>query len=511
MGNSFYGGQDARPFIITKEAVFATVQEMVAAFSRGLAYTTVNFEDYVLINCQNKNNPENGMIFRRGYDVNSNRYITSYTPVPINENDSETIVKFTENPKTLAYGAEYIGTIVGPAGGAPLVKMYNGLIENIPKITENEYEGVTFEGGESIVLNKDNKGLVSGKDNKDEIQWNYYSLRGKNNESTTLHIGFQIPYPVFEMSAKHISPYDTEGNIVDYSEEGLLTDEASGRIYYKNWKLNIPKGIKGDSVNIEYIGSAESNDLGIKFTTTNYDESESGNSSSKTFNYNIIDKVDFSPEGVLTIGLTSEDDKVFDKPETKVTWLKEASLSDNGDLKFTFNNNKITNINKTLNWVKSAGINDKGLLQIDFINNKGIVPNKKEDYPNSIILTSIDSMSISETGLLKYKLTDGEGEKSLQIPIIESTDVSNGKLKIKYKHSNTPVEAIGTLKQIDSIVRDTTAGELIFNYTVGKPDKISFPQDFYLRNKETPPENAPDGSIWAVIETKTIKSQEVSS
>ena len=120
-------------------------------------------------------------------------------------------------------------------------------------------------------------------------------------------------------------------------------------------------------------------------------------------------------------------------------------------------------------------------------------------------------MSISETGLLEYRLTNEEDKKSLQIPIIESTDVSNGKLKIKYKHIDTPVEANGTLKQISSIVRDTTEGKLIFNYTIGNPDSISFPQDFYLRNKETPPENAPEGSIWAVIETKTIKDQEVSS
>ena len=60
-----------RPFIIKKK--FDSVAQMVEKFSLGLSYLDVNFEEYVLIETKHKNNPENGMIFRRGYDVNSEK------------------------------------------------------------------------------------------------------------------------------------------------------------------------------------------------------------------------------------------------------------------------------------------------------------------------------------------------------------------------------------------------------------------------------------------------------
>jgi len=67
---------------------------MIKAFQDGPNYTKVHYGEHVLINTENKNNSENGQIYRRGYDFN---------------NDMG--------------GAEYIGTIVGPAGMAPMLSM----------------------------------------------------------------------------------------------------------------------------------------------------------------------------------------------------------------------------------------------------------------------------------------------------------------------------------------------------------------------------------------------------
>ena len=191
MGNSFYGGQDARPFIIKKK--FDSVEDMVTAFSIGLVYTDVNFEDYVLIETEHKNNPENGMIFRRGYDVNSNRYIDSYEVVSEKVNDVERVVAFVlrENDDRLkAYGAEYIGTIVGPAGGAPHLDFSRG------------YDEIqTIEGYKDCIEGSFKPKLVSGKTNN-EIKGKWYSVRTKDNESTTVFIGFEIPYTVFDFTAK---------------------------------------------------------------------------------------------------------------------------------------------------------------------------------------------------------------------------------------------------------------------------------------------------------------------
>lgn len=440
MGNSFYGGQDARPFIIKNK--FNSVAEMVEKFELGLSYLDVNFEEYVLIDCHNKNNPENGMIFRRGYDVNSNRYITSYTPVPINENDSEAIVKFTENPKTLAYGAEYIGTIVGPAGGAPLVKMYDGFTE-IPTIPKDAYNGVNLEGGEIITLSQGN-GLVSGKDT-DDIQWKYYSLRTKNNESTTLHIGFKVPYPVFEMSANHISPYDSNGNIVDYSNGELVTDNASNRFYYKDWKLSIPKGIKGDSIAVELIGDTDKNNQQLKFTTTKYDKKEEGESTSQFFDYNIIDTIKLSGQGSLTIGQTAREDYVsgnvinwinkiqfddtkgiftfisnngnidYTNKDKPIIWPTSISLENNGDFIITYNNTeaKPTSTLNSLTWITEIDFDENGKFTIDFNNNK--VANGQFTNSNNLINWITDA-TISEDGILNFifnnNIIEENGEKT---------------------------------------------------------------------------------------------------
>jgi len=75
--SSFYGGRKGASFVIVKS--YPDIPTMVAAFKQGTAYTIVNFDEYVLINAVNKNHPDNGKIFRRGYDYNSgSRTISAY-------------------------------------------------------------------------------------------------------------------------------------------------------------------------------------------------------------------------------------------------------------------------------------------------------------------------------------------------------------------------------------------------------------------------------------------------
>ena len=70
---------------------------MVQAFEKGGAYKIVNYDEYVIIDTPNKNDKDNGKIYRRGYN-------------------------YANDPNNLG-GAEYIGQIVGPAGMAPQVEM----------------------------------------------------------------------------------------------------------------------------------------------------------------------------------------------------------------------------------------------------------------------------------------------------------------------------------------------------------------------------------------------------
>ena len=90
--NSFYGGRRGASFIIVKS--FKTVAEMIAEFSKGNQYTTVNYDEFVIIDTENKNNTDNGKIYRRGYNYTGD-----------------------------LGGAEYVGQIVGPAGLGPHAEM----------------------------------------------------------------------------------------------------------------------------------------------------------------------------------------------------------------------------------------------------------------------------------------------------------------------------------------------------------------------------------------------------
>jgi hypothetical protein len=75
--NSFYGGRRGASFIIVKN--YLDVLSMVTDFSRGNDFTEVKFDEYVIINNPNKNHPDNGKIFRRGYDYNSDRTLSAIT------------------------------------------------------------------------------------------------------------------------------------------------------------------------------------------------------------------------------------------------------------------------------------------------------------------------------------------------------------------------------------------------------------------------------------------------
>lgn len=116
--SNFYGGRDGKAFVIT--AFYESIKEMTKDFFGSSARTKkgVGFNDYVLIQTQNRNNPENGRIYKRGLDYNgvSNNKIDYYNP-----NNLSTGYKL--NDTTEAYGAEYIGQIVGPAGRPPALRI----------------------------------------------------------------------------------------------------------------------------------------------------------------------------------------------------------------------------------------------------------------------------------------------------------------------------------------------------------------------------------------------------
>lgn len=150
---SYYGGKPGNSFVIVK--TFPSIAAMTEVFKLGPNYVDVNFDEYVLINTEYKNNPENGQIFRRGYDYNSTtRTITSYT---FGREDSKQIYA---NKEILAAGAEYVGTIVGPAGRASKLNLTGFTDETFDDVKELSLPndlGLALYPDDATIVNKLNE------------------------------------------------------------------------------------------------------------------------------------------------------------------------------------------------------------------------------------------------------------------------------------------------------------------------------------------------------------------
>lgn len=479
---SFYGGRPGNSFTIVTS--FSTVQEMITAFQRGPAYTNVHYDEYVIINTEDKNNPTNGQIYRRGYDYSNEMG-----------------------------GAELIGTIVGPAGKAPLlaIDQYNK-INNIKEtdgfeINEQGYYKNMKSSGE-LTLN--NEELIPGKDGNtfnDSIKWVSYSIRDDQGKDTIAYIGFKIPYPIIDFETSNINFYE--------STQAERIDEGN-HPFYEKWKINIPKGQKGDSIkNFRVITPTENNvsnytgkidDLNKREILV-YDyyvyQDSNGNpidpqiaeNNKQTLyigDYNMIESITLSQQGYLTVYYTHNNAQQVN--QTPISWIKELTLSNNGLLNITYNTGRSTTINEDnkITWINNILLSSDGLLSVEYntgeqipINNQNnpirwiedialeddgtfkVKYNTSNDYQNvtkitsdnyssdDVIITFIDHINLTEDGLLEVYYNQDTNN-----PIIVNTYDSNSK-------------EFNKIRWIRNVIYNTFNGNLQFYYN--DDESVSFP------------------------------------
>lgn len=177
-------------------------EDMVSFFQQGGSTTSaVNYGEYVLIDTitdgLDYDNPDNGKVFRRGVDYQSE--------------DG---------------GAEYIGQIVGPKGDAPDIKLKSYQAGQEPSGAWTVNNSSLVPGGDGTTFNDDIK-----------YQYKYKKENGKG----VVDVGLQIPYLVNDFDADSVNPWDEEPVL---EPDDTLTDHP----FYKKWHFHIPKGIKGDSI-----------------------------------------------------------------------------------------------------------------------------------------------------------------------------------------------------------------------------------------------------------------------
>lgn len=477
--NSFYGGRQGAPFILSKS--YSTIPEMTKDFEQGLSNTDVKFGEYVIINTEDRNHPDNGKVFRRNFIGGT---VEWYDGKDANG-------EYNKKESIEGNGAELIGTIVGPAGPAPHFQLtpytveepvYDeqgnqiGTEEKTYTIEElknkyNDYKDAIFSEG---TLNIDNGSLVPGayvgEDGKyqynDEIKWRGYSVRSVEADDTTAFIEMKMPYNVIEFTSQTISPY---------SKASITRVDDKTHPFYKYLRLNLPKGLHGKSIeNVRVIDSA---DNVVIFDTLNkrlqYDEN--GKILTKTYpgrDDDITNKRKILACDVIDYDTNPDGDRyVIYLGDYNI--INNISLDDKG--KFTIDYSHDDNYEVDLQWVKEIKFNEGGTVTIVDINGTERTGPLDGSNPNAYknLITWIKEWSIDENKNLTIVLNnESAGEATSIIPL------------------RTPNE-----------LYTTEDGAFMVKYNTGEPD-VFLGRFVYQGNNEDEANTLTPGGLW--IETIDI-------
>ena len=399
--SSFYGGKTGRSFIISGK--FASKQDMINAFKQGPVYQDIRFNEYVIINAENKNDKDNGAIYMRGYDYTSNEG-----------------------------GAEYIGTVVGPSGPAPMFHLdsYNNVEEMedfgglIPERTQGKYQpmvdllpGAKYK--EDYFVDESGKAHLEVESFQDSIDWVCCSVRDSNNEESLAYVGFKLVYPIVEYEAESVDPYYNRGDILagkgetnSFNNINLITRQDDGsHPFYSKWDLKIPKGIKGDSIrNIRVVLA----DRTIKEFVLDSQNQLQYDASGQVITQTWLDGSGIGKEGQPILVC---DHYAFDKTKNGsfiysiflggYLMLNDFNFdSDTGALNISFYQNGLPKINSVLNYIKSISIDSNSHLKIEHSD-----PNKgTQDLGNIRLYTTDESEFINmPVGSIFLNLEEDEG------------------------------------------------------------------------------------------------------
>lgn len=283
---SFYGGRPGSAFVIAR--TFPNVQAMVSSFSQGANYSDVHYDEYVLINTQDRNDEDNGKIYRRGYNLTNQlggaEYIgrisgpsgpapilipTSYVHIANNASPQKpTTTIYTNNSSSQIKppGFQYTGNMTEE-------EIFNDINSHTPAEEQGEYALNTYgietyldwaETNAQLNINNEktavtqgawsvhNGGLVSGKEWK-SISWKSAMTTDADGKETNGYFSMRVPYPVYDFISEQIFVNDQNdsGGIYDvtndYTINGHPVSEAtvddppaSEFPFYKKLKFTLP-------------------------------------------------------------------------------------------------------------------------------------------------------------------------------------------------------------------------------------------------------------------------------
>ena len=523
---SFYGGRRGTPFVIVKS--YPDIPTMINFFAQGDDYKQVNYDEYVIINAYKRDHPDNGKIFRRGYDIYSGRTIIctcakdpATNTIRFNQPKSWYLDKTTVYELNTTYdakGAKYIGKIQGPPGIAPILKLmtYKGATEKY----DQQYQEARKSIGSFTVAKGD---LVSGKTNH-QIKWIVANISEENSEldRAYAYVGFKIPYPVIEFSAIKVTQYDKDGNYTQKVPQPVFTGDLKEKPFYHPWQLSIPKGIKGDCLkNFKVITPTKTdkiydlnyyletgkkkiydgfdNDISYQsykdtsgktwparqilvYTEIVYDLKQAGQKTCfYVADYDVITSMDIQADGTVNIFFTHSDPIKYPK---MLKWIKRITLNKSKDGKsiqpghfvIQYNND---NYNGTLvseydlDWVNNIILQSDGQIKQEFtgkrpseyITDKKDYPTGQLDQENYLRLRWIQDVVVDQYGTLTVTYNDKNREGEKNQAVFER--------KIKW---------------LENFNVDGETGQVVYKFNnedQAKTTTLLYPVDVYLQQDST--------------------------
>lgn len=454
--DSLYGGKPGISFIL--KASFLSVSDMVAAFKQGATYTAVWYGEYVIIDTPNKNDKDNGKIYRRGLDYQN----------------------------TLG-GAEYIGQVVGPSSGTPyfsfdtIPSVQAKAQEPLPEYSYKRYPTGRDAQGKYITSDGNGKNiasfelttkdaLVPGKDGNtfhDSIKYTWLNIRMDNADADSwFYVGFEIPYMVIDFEVHSTSPYDNLGNRRDLTTMDRIDDKTHP--FWENWDIGIPKGIKGDAlrnlrvitpktgdviytfenitttVDLEsgnfhtslgtpgYPGQQEDITNGYQILVFDYyyfdNHSDGDKVTVYVADYKIVSAIYLDDDGTLRLAMTHDGQTRFEK---KIKWIDLVSLtsdtgSDGGHFRIDYNNGTPSD-EFLISWMKAISIDNNGSVTYTFAGETQDIPygaTRVSDgvYTAANLITWIRSIDLNpNTG--EFVVTNNRGGEMLRVTLDWISDI----------------------------------------------------------------------------------------
>ena len=488
--SSFYGGKQGRTYHIV--ARYNSVHEMIEQFQRGGAYTEANYGEYVLIdtvfNGNRRGDLQNGLLFRRGFN-----YLEQENPKPNREDFNDQFGNFQEEEYNEAWktwvqapggGAIYVGQIVGPEGRTPELQ-----IQDWEDFEAQLEESSGFGRHSTVSMN--HPGLVKNGNQyeyNDQIDAGYVNILDENDNITGGYIAFDIPTPVFTVTAQSVDPYGTEtlsksniestlsstykiGSTYDnqgkWKYDGLIYEqpESKEHPFYHNFDIAIPKGIHGQQITEIKVETA-STVQGSDFSHSIYEDITDGD---QYFTYT-IKNYDASAAGASTAHLGRWPYRVINEITAERDINKNRNQYEGGDDPIQGQIHILNNSYTDKDTLIAVCIKSGTPINFEDIEN----PQVGEKYPPNIIgstssqwlVTTIPTVAAANILRIDFKAGKDDTVNFRQIDYLYVDTV--GKMFVVYSDQPTVSYYLTQINGIDSVDRNENEGSITIYYTNGK-------------------------------------------